>query len=388
MGFASSNRTGLYRVKETTWGVTPSNPVLLPFRYTGEALDDGITSEKSKEIRSDRMVSDIVITDASISGEVNAEFSFGSFDDLLESAMMSSWAGAVSASDISTTATGVEGDPGDFNGIVVGQWVRLAGFTNPGNNGYFRVTAVSGDNLTLSPAPAAAEAAVTGSSLSAGGYVRNGLVEQSYTLLRVFEDATTPTRSVFRGMRVGGFTLDMKTAALLEAQFSFVGRNHDFDVAPFPGESYDDASTTDVMNCVTNLQSIRFNDAPLQTEGAMMSLTLELDNQHRGQKGLGVLGNVGVVASQLAVTGTGSQYFEDKSEADRFKNSEAFSFSYVLEDNDGNAYIFTLPRCKYNSFSVNSSQLDSDVMAQTGFEALMDPETKCMIQIDRIPAAQ
>lgn len=389
MSFASSNRTALRRVKETVWGTTPTNPALIPIRYTGESLDDGITTEKSKEIRSDRMVSDLVVTDASISGDVNIEFSYGSFDDWLESGFMSAWGGALTvtgvAGDISTTATGLSsGTAGKFTGFVVGQWVRLLGFAAAGNNGYFQITAATGTTLTLSPAPASVEtpggAAVT---VVSSGFVRNGVTEQSYTITEIFNDATVVTRRNFYGMRVKGFSFDMKTAALLTGKFSFIGKSAEYTTSAFAGETTAASSTTDIMNCVTNMQSIRQNGAAFTTEGSVMSLTLELDNQHRPQKGLGSLGNVGVVASQLSVKATASQYFEDKTQADMFKNSDAFSFSFVLEDNDGNAYIFTLPRCKYDSFKVNSSQLDSDVMAQTTFQALLDPITTCMVQVDR-----
>ncbi len=389
MSFASSNRTGLSRIKEVTWGATPANPALIPIRYTGESLDDGITTEKSKEIRSDRMVSDLVITDASISGDINVEFSFGSFDDWLESAMMSEWVGVLAiagaAGDISTTGTGLtSGTAGKFTGVEVGQWVRLAGFA-AANNGYYRVTAATGTTLTLEPSPPvnADTPAGAAAQVVSDGYVRNGVDEQSYTIQETFNDATVVTYRNFFGMRVKGFSFDFKTAALVSGKFSFIGKSAQYTEAAFSGATAAPGSTTDIMNCVTNMQSIRMNGAPLTTEGSFMSLTLELDNQHRGQKGLGVLGNVGVVASQLMVKVTASQYFETKAQADIFKASDDFSFSFVLVDNDGNGYIFTLPRCKYTQFKVNSSQLDSDVMAQTGFEALLDPATGCMIQIDR-----
>lgn len=389
MSFASSNRTSLLRVKETNWGATPANPALIPIRYTGESLDDGITTEKSKEIRPDRMVADLVITDASITGDINVEFSYSSFDDWLESAFMSTWAGAHTingaAGDISSTVTGFTSTTaGKFTGLIVGQWIRSAGFTADGNNGYFRITNIAGDVLTTVPAPASAETpAGTAASIVTEGYLRNGVTEQSYTITEIFNDATVVTRRNFYGMRVKGFSFDMKTAALLTGKFSFIGKSAEYTTAPFAGETTAAGSTTDIMNCVTNMQSIFQDGAPLTTEGSVMSLTLELDNQHRPQKGLGVLGNVGVVASQLSVKATASQYFETKDQADIFKTAEAFSFSFVLVDNDGAGYVFTLPHCKYDSFKVNSSQLDSDVMAQTTFQALLDPVTNCMIQIDR-----
>lgn len=392
MSFASSNRTDLKRVKEVTWGVTPASPALTAIRYTGESLDDQITTEKSKEIRSDRMVSDLTITDAAISGDINFELSYGSFDDFLESAFMSSWAAAVAIAgiggDISTTASGLSSSlAGKFSGVVVGTMVKLDGFADPGNNGYFYVTAQGGTTLTLDPAPASVETpAGTAAKVSNDGMVRNGTVEQSYTIAEFFNDATVLTRRHFLGMRVKGFTWDMKTAALLTGKFSFIGKSASYTTSGFSGESSVPASTTPIMNCVTNIQSILYDGAVLGSPGSVMSLSLELDNGHRGQKGLGVLGNAGVVGSQLSVKVTASQYFESKTEADKFKTATGFRFSFILVDAVGNAYGVTLPFCKYDSFKVNSSQLDADVMASTSFQALLDPVSNCMIQMVRFEA--
>jgi outer membrane protein W len=117
-----------------------------------------------------------------------------------------------------------------------------------------------------------------------------------------------------------------------------------------------------------------------------MSLTLELDNQHREQKGIGVLGNVGVSAGTLSVTANASQYFEDLDQSTKFKNSTAFAFSYRFQDNAGNSYIFTLPRSKYETFAASASGENSDIMAETSFAATRDPVTNCMVQIDRFSA--
>lgn len=393
MTFASSNRTSLARVKETVWGTTPVTPALIPIRYTGETLDDGITTEKSKEIRADRMVADLIITDAAVSGDFNMEFSYGSFDDFLESALMSSWDAPVlitgAAGDISTTAGGFSSTtPGKFSLLAPGMVLLAKGFTDPLNNVLYTITAATGTTLTTEPAPASVETpGLAAASLSNDGSIGNGVVEQSYTLVEVFNDATVLTRRHFYGMRVKGFTLDMKTAALLTGKFSFVGKNAEYTVTPFGGETHPAASTTDIMNCVTNIRTITQNGVSVGSPGSVMSLSLELDNGHRGQKGLGQLGNVGVVASQLSVKCTASMYFESKAQADKFKAATAFMFQLGLTDNEGNMYMFTLGHCKYDTFKVNSSQLDADVMAQTTFQALLDPTTLSMIRIDRFIGA-
>jgi hypothetical protein len=396
MAFASANRAGLYRVKETTWGVTPATPALIQTRYTGEALDDSISTEKSQEIRDDRMTTDLILTDSSPSGSFNFEMSYGTYDDLLLAALMTTdWSDALVivgvGGDISTVAVAVDNitssTAGKFTDVVVGQWILLGGFTNPALNRAYHVTAkADNQTLTVEPQPIAAETPALGAASVSGEYIRNGVTEHSFTFVKQFNDATVVTRHIFDGIRIGGFTLEMQTASILTGTFNVIGKSAEMSETTFAGESIVAASTTEVMNAVTNVINIHQNGATIGSPGSINSLSLELDNQHREQKGIGELGNVGVVGGTLVINMTASMYFESKDQADMFKNGEAFAFSFALQDNSGNTYIFTLPRCKYESFTTNSSQLDSDVMAEVQFTALRDPVTNCMIQIDRFTA--
>lgn len=396
MPFATANRTPLFQVKEVTWGITPATPALVEVRYTGEAVNDSISTEKSKEIRADRMVTDLIVVDSSPAGSINLELSYDSFDGFIESAMMSTWGTQLTVAAISTdtaflalaapTANLTSTLNTKFANIAIGQWIRAVGWTASAgaNNGYYRVVAkASNQSLSVAPTPAAAETSVGAANTLVGRTIKNGIVEQSYTLVKIFQDSTVVTRHVFTGMRVKGISLELSSGSILTGALNFCGRNADMRTTAFSGETYPAGTTTDVMNCVSNVLNIILDGAPLGDVGALMSMNFELDNQHREQKGLGVLGNVGVVAGQLMVNVTAQQYFESRAQSDRFKASTAFSFSFRLQDTFGNAYIITLPRCKYESFVVNSSQLDSDVMAETSFTALRDPVTSCMIQIDK-----
>lgn len=391
MSFASANRTGLYRVKETNWGVTPNNPAWIETRMTGESLDDNLSTEISKEIRQDRMVPDLVPVDASPGGNFNIEMSAESFDDLIESALMSTWSApiAVAATDISAATgagphfTAAAGTP--FAAVAVGQVLRVGGFAAANNNGYFRVVSVGGGgaNLTVAPPPGTVEAA--GASVTFdGSTIKNGITEQSWSLLKIFNDATTATRHLFAGMRVKTWSLDMQTASLLTGAFGFSGKSGEWTESTIAGESFVPASTTGIMNCVQSVQSVLQDGALIGSPGSVMSATMELDNQHREQKGIGVLGNVGVKAGTLKITMNLSIYFESKAQADKFSAGTAFAFSFRLEDAaTGHAYVITLPRMKYETFTADATGQDTDVMAETTAQATRDPVTNCMIQIDR-----
>ena len=101
----SSNRTALRFVKETTFKTTPTTPVLQALRYTGESVAYNQRSITSNEIRDDRMTSDLIIVGADVSGDLNFEMSYKSFDALIEGALCSTWSAPVSG--VSTIKNGI-----------------------------------------------------------------------------------------------------------------------------------------------------------------------------------------------------------------------------------------------------------------------------------------
>lgn len=90
---SESNRVQISLIAETTWGTTPpTTPEFAICRHTGESLDYNVSTTKSNEIRSDRNTSDLIRTDYDATGGFNFEWSFTTFDLLLESALFGAWA--------------------------------------------------------------------------------------------------------------------------------------------------------------------------------------------------------------------------------------------------------------------------------------------------------
>lgn len=87
---SDASRAQLYYVEEAAWGTTPAS-ALKALRMTGESLKQATDTTVSNEIRSDRQVPDVVRVGARAEGDVNFELSYGTFDELLEGALMSDW---------------------------------------------------------------------------------------------------------------------------------------------------------------------------------------------------------------------------------------------------------------------------------------------------------
>lgn len=91
MPIASGSRHSMAIVPETVFGTTPATPTFAPLRHTGTTLALTKEAVQSEELRSDRQISDYRGGNSSVAGDISAELSFGSFDDLLEAALCGTW---------------------------------------------------------------------------------------------------------------------------------------------------------------------------------------------------------------------------------------------------------------------------------------------------------
>jgi hypothetical protein len=176
---SDSNRTQIAITDETTYGTTPSNPPWKRIRVTGSGLTAGPVTVESKELRSDRMVGDLILVGKDAGGSLPGELSYGSLDDLLPYQFMSAWVrtpvrdnnGTADSeiTDVTVTTgvytiltTGSGNTDFHFGAYAIGQLVRASGFTNSANNVLARVSAATATSVTLGnvsvaePAPAAA----------------------------------------------------------------------------------------------------------------------------------------------------------------------------------------------------------------------------------------
>lgn len=384
MAFASSNRTALRVVKETVFNTTPASPVLDPIRYTGESLNFNLSNITSNEIRSDRMTSDLIQVQSDASGDINFELSYGSFDELIEGAMASTYGTVtnVTATDIDASATddSFNSVASAFGNIVDGQWIRVSGFSNSANNGVFKVTTATSAKL------------IVGSTLvteSAGPSVtvkaemaRNGTELMSFTFQKHLQDPTTPTFFNFTGARVGSMSLDFQTGQILTGSLSVMAIGASTDTSQLSGATVNPSSSSDVMNAVSNLSLITIDGSP--STAKFSSLTLNLNNNLRAQDAIGSLEHVGVALGRLEVTGNISIYFEDSTMYDKYLNATSFALSFAVQDSSLNTYVFTMNNVKFESGTVVSGGLDTDVLLEASWRAIVDPATSSMIQIDRI----
>ncbi|MBU0724389.1 MAG: hypothetical protein KJ904_08730 [Alphaproteobacteria bacterium] len=384
---ADSNRVSLNYTAETEWGTIPAAPAMRALRITGERLKYAVQTARSSELRPDRMVADIPQIGASVSGDIGVEISYGAVDDFLKAALFAeAWEEIdFTADDIAAEASGgFTSTISDFvgKGIRPGQWLKVSGFITPGNNGFFRVISVSADTLTVSPAPAADEAA--GGEISfAGSALRNGVTPHSFTLERALNDVGE--FFVYRGCMLAGAQIQIQAGQIVTGSFTLLGRDATIGGASIAGSTID-APQEAVLNATRNVGSIREGGQEVAGPNFVRSVSLSLANNLREQAAVGRFGAAGIGLGQFQATGQIETYFGSRALYQKFLDGSDTSLSVRLADSAGNTLILDLPRLRLTDGDVMASGPNEDVMARLSFEAIRHPEEACMVAIHRFAA--
>lgn len=147
---AESNRASVRYAIESVWGTTPVAGLTREMRITSSGMVASKDTQISDELRADRMVPALVEVAAASGGPVAWEFSAFSQDDLFQHSLLGTWTRpmlgilvkgtSVNVTDTDeVTLTGVDYS----NWLVVGRFIKLEGFVNLENNGYFEIDTVN-----------------------------------------------------------------------------------------------------------------------------------------------------------------------------------------------------------------------------------------------------
>lgn len=397
--FGTSNRVALRQVEETIWGTTPATPTLKAIRFTSESLNYNASFITSEEIRADRMTPDTIQVSSQAGGDINCEWSYGTYDDFIAAALYGQWAdtGTTITDDTAFAITKTSGTPNVWTldnastdlsaqSWAVGQFLKIEGFATAGTF-FAEITEITAGAVTIAPlSDVATEAAGDAVTVTPMGYVRNGTTKCSFSIQKAFTDLNTPELWNFTGSRISTWNLELATGSILTTSFGVLSQDANMTETQFSGATITPANTNTVLNAVDNIASIVFDGDPGGSTFFFNSLSVALDNSLRGQEAVGTLGLIGVEAGRLAVTGAVELYFENSTLFDRFRAAAAFSLSFLAQDAQGNSYIVTIPRAKYTSMEIVAGGTDQDIFASAQFEGIINAAGTHQYQISRLSA--
>lgn len=327
---SSSNLASLRYLAESTPGVIAAgSPAEL--RFTSESLQHEITTDTSKEIRSDRQVADVVQLGASSTGQVQFEVSYRVADPLFEAALG-------------------------------GTWTAVAG-------GAERIASLYG--LTLPEDSVVNEAS-------------NGVRERGFTLEKGFADVGEYIAHT--GMAVDTLDLTFESAAILTGSLGFTGRT----AVLKSGASNFTATATapadyPVINTARGVGSILIDGVAADASDVYVQrVTLSVANNLRALQAVGRFGAVAIKPGTQLVTGTLEVYFRNGQLYRKYLAGDAWAMAWAAFDTERNGYGVHLPRVKANgAATVVAGGLDTDVVLSVPFQAVIDPVSGKTISMHR-----
>ena len=400
MGKSDANRTGIAWVEEAVWGLMPAAAAtpLTELRFTGETFSYNVSHIESAEIRDDRQTTDLIQTGADPGGGFNFELSYGALDTVgMAGALWSDWSTAIASTrnDLIFDITGsIYAEWSSFASFVTGQWIEISGFTaaaSLGNNDYYFITGRRATGIDVTPSPTVAiPTTVNGALWIKGCYIRNGVTEHSYTFERDHSDIAAPDTPYFdfKGMVCNTFAVTAAANAVLSGSIEYIGKTASTGTGSGNAGTNIESPTNDILNAVSNVGRIMEGATfgTIDSDLLIQEISFSINNNVRGLPAIGSLGNADIGVGGFEVTGSMNAYFNGLDLYDKFIASNESGFGFKVEDNDGNAYIFTFPRIKFETSPINASGKNTDVMQNLTWRAIRHATYDCMMQIDRFPA--
>jgi hypothetical protein len=358
---------------------------------------EGFSEQKNRsrpgEIRSDWQVSAAVTQDLQARGSLQFGVSYGNTDDLLAGLLTGAWTAdlAISAVGIAAAQTVSDGSEGTFTGVagdfddaVVGQWIKVAGFSTAGANGYYRVLSklTDGSAITVAPAPADDAGGTSETITITGSMLRNAKVFNSFSIQKRL---STGLGFIYPGTFFTGGQINAARGQFFSGTLDALCKN-ETKAASEVGSNALAALTNKVMNTVGHFQALNIDgtastskimnlNTTITREGAALAFALGSE----AAQGIGSVGGLSVGVSA-------DIYFADYDLYDAYKAETEKEFSYRVTDTAGNTYIVTIPIAVLGSSNIVVGGPNQPVMAR--FEGMADPSATygCSLQIDRMSA--
>ncbi len=379
---SDADQIALSYSEEVTFGVTPAI-ALQDTRITSESLGQDTETADSVELVTDRQVGEVVRTNIGASGDVAFELSYQTFDDWLIAALLADagFSAEVVVATADVTVSAASGD-NSFNhstgwdaNPVVNEWIRVTGFVNAANNGFFKVlTPVTGTKIIVSGGTLVTEAITPSIDIKQGGSIVNGTTLKTYSLQKEYVDLAAEFEAL-RGMAINTLSLDVAPGAIITGSFGFVGKSSTSEAASIGTGGNTAANTNDVMNAVDDVNAILEGQANFPST----QFSMALENNLRPRPQIATLGPISLGTGKIGVSGTLQQYFTSKAVMDKYLAFSNTSLAIAMLDDlgiapfVGNSYVLDYPRVRLTEGRRSAGGENQDIIADLAWRATKDP---------------
>lgn len=268
-------------------------------------------------------------------------------------------------------------------GLVVGEWVKVGGtatgdkFATAALNDWCRISAIAAGRLSFDVVPTGwAIDTGTGKTIKvwAGDYIRNGVVEHSYSIERQFQDHSPVTYQYGKGMEIDEFVIEYAAESIITGRATFVGKNATLqDSGRVSGATDVAAPTNPVLNTASNVGRIGEGGSAVGTPNYVMSGSITIRNNLRRRTAVSVLGAASIGQGEFNANYRANTYFGNSDLADKVTNNTQTSHDFRVRrsDTNGQAILFDLPAAKYSRGGPDTPGKNADVMVDLEGQAFM-----------------
>ncbi len=256
-------------------------------------------------------------------------------------------------------------------GMVTGEWIYIGGDasdtvfpTNATNNGWARVRTIEANALTLDKTVGTmvTETTVLGETIRFffGRVLKNrntaaNIVRRSYQMERLLgapnDSAPAEIQAEYvRGAVANECAFNIPTADKFMATLSFMGADMEFIDGPtaLKGGTRPSLVESDAFNTSSDVARIKLSEvtdgdaAPSALFAFVTDMTLTVNNNVKGNKAIGTVGNFDVSAGQFDVTGDLTAYFQNVAAVQAVQNNADITFDFqIVKANSG--IVFDVP---------------------------------------------
>jgi len=374
-GFATSNGNWyVTAVTATDLTVEDENDTIVPevaaagqkveirlktLRTTGRAINPERNILESAEVRSTRQKSDVRHGFERVTGTPGFELSAKSYDDVIAGVMASSWYAVVVTGSPTITVNGTNKyfirSTGSWvtDGFRAGDIITTSGFGDAGNNGTWRVTAVSATNLTVADPDSSMVTDATGGGTVTfpGKRIDVGTSLFTFFVERQFSDITQYEGS--NGVAFDQLQLQIQPEQIAGGTLNMLGMKP----LAMAGSS---AANSAALAAPTNAPFAAF-DGEIYEGGTVIAvatgLNVTLANNRSLNPVIGSKNSPTVFEGTFEVNGEATLYFQAAVMINKFVNETESSLWVKLDDTNGTDFVnVVVPRIKYTGRNMDPPQ--------------------------------
>lgn len=342
-----TNATQISYGLETAWAVVPAVQ-FQAIRYTSETLAGTITRQRPSEISNTREAAQSVTTQVTAGGTINFAMSNLTYDDFFASCLQNPWGSTVAINGVGADISITNGSPatiltsttsGKFNSIVANSWIRLLGFSNAANNGWWWVSVkTSGQSLTLTGPNVSVAETPTGTSAKVRSCtVKNGTTFQSLFIQQQFASDKFQT---FAGAYPSRITINGGLGNYMTGAIDIVAQAEDTTDTNQSTGSILAAPLGRVIDPVGGFVGMFINEASITTGVDRFTITME-NTGAASEFAMGSAEAQGILTGTFTASGSFRCFFKDFTYYDLYKNSTQVRLAFIVKDSDGASYAFT-----------------------------------------------